>query len=179
MAKHEPRDVRRAQILDAALSCFGKSGFERTTMADIVTASGLSKGSLYWHFENKEAILIALFDQYNDELEESWALMDAMPPADYVKTQGAMIFSALLDDRRMVEAWMDFISHPAGRQRMSDLYTRYRARLAETLAGISAQPEALAASVVAVIEGLLLQAIVNPSFDPVPAWDVAAESLLH
>ena len=37
-------------------------------MDDLVRASGLSKGSLYWHFHSKEEVFTALFDSFVAEL---------------------------------------------------------------------------------------------------------------
>ncbi len=48
---------RRAQIIEAALSCFTRKGYNKTTMDDIVAESGLSKGTLYWYFEGKDDLL--------------------------------------------------------------------------------------------------------------------------
>ena len=52
--RHASPEVRRAQILDAAQTCLARSGYHLTTMDDVVRESGLSKGSLYWHFDSKE-----------------------------------------------------------------------------------------------------------------------------
>jgi len=48
-------------ILDHALSCFMRNGVENTTIADIRDASGISVGSIYHHFGNKDGIVAALF----------------------------------------------------------------------------------------------------------------------
>jgi AcrR family transcriptional regulator len=52
-------DERRAQILEAAISCMARKGYERTTMDDIAQESGLSKGALYWYFRSKRDIFFA------------------------------------------------------------------------------------------------------------------------
>jgi AcrR family transcriptional regulator len=49
------------RILQAALACFRRKGYNHTTMDDIVAESGLSKGTLYWHFESKDDLLTAVF----------------------------------------------------------------------------------------------------------------------
>jgi AcrR family transcriptional regulator len=63
---------RRAQIIEAALACFMRKGFNNTTMDDIVMESGLSKGSLYWYFESKDelftAALLSLFVNVGEEV---------------------------------------------------------------------------------------------------------------
>lgn len=57
------RDARRAQILDAAMRCFARSGFHRTTMQDIVQQAELSPGAIYLYFASKEEIISALADE--------------------------------------------------------------------------------------------------------------------
>ena len=49
-------EERRTQIIQAALTCFTRKGYNNTTMDDIVAESGLSKGSLYWYFESKDEL---------------------------------------------------------------------------------------------------------------------------
>jgi AcrR family transcriptional regulator len=55
--------LRRRQILDAALPCFLRQGFEATTIEQIRDASGASHGSIYHHFGSKEAIALALYEE--------------------------------------------------------------------------------------------------------------------
>jgi len=57
-------EERRQQIMDAALACFARKGYHRTTMDDIVAESGLSKGSLYWYFKSKDDLFISLIKSY-------------------------------------------------------------------------------------------------------------------
>ena len=57
-------DDARAQILAAAMSLIAEQGFAATSMNDIVRASGLSKGGVYWHFASKDDIVTAIFDQF-------------------------------------------------------------------------------------------------------------------
>jgi TetR/AcrR family transcriptional regulator, repressor for uid operon len=45
---------RRTRILDAAETCFVRSGFHRTTMQDVAAEAGMSAGNLYRYFPSKE-----------------------------------------------------------------------------------------------------------------------------
>ena len=63
----DPAETREL-ILEAARRCFARKGYYRTSMDDIVAESGLSKGTLYWHFENKRALFLALFDRLMGEV---------------------------------------------------------------------------------------------------------------
>jgi AcrR family transcriptional regulator len=69
MTEHESK----AQILATAMSVFAQKGFARTSMNDIVRASGLSKGGVYWHFKSKDDLVTAIFDQF---FIEQLALLD-------------------------------------------------------------------------------------------------------
>lgn len=59
-------DDAKQQILDTALSLFAKQGFSKTSINDIVRASGLSKGGVYWHFTSKDEIIASIFDRFFD-----------------------------------------------------------------------------------------------------------------
>jgi len=57
--------ARRRQIMDAAIACFARDGFHRTTMADIVAETGLSAGAIYRYFPAKEDIVAAIAAEHH------------------------------------------------------------------------------------------------------------------
>ena len=61
----EVRAARRDQIIAAALACFARAGYHATTMADVAAQAGLSKGTPYLYFESKEALFIALHEEWD------------------------------------------------------------------------------------------------------------------
>ena len=64
MTKHQSKDFRREQVLDAALKLFVTRGYEDSTVDEISRDAGLSKGSIYWYFDSKLDILFELTDRY-------------------------------------------------------------------------------------------------------------------
>ena len=60
--------ARRTEILEAAASLIASSGL-RTSLQEIADAAGILPGSLYHHFESKEAILIELIRRYHADLD--------------------------------------------------------------------------------------------------------------
>ena len=60
--------TRRAEILETAASLIATSGL-RTSMHDIARASGIQTGSLYHHFDSKEALLVELLRRYHTDLD--------------------------------------------------------------------------------------------------------------
>ena len=63
---------RRAQIIEAALSCFTRKGYNNTTMDDIATESSLSKGSLYWYFKSKDDLFESAIEWFFGGLDEEF-----------------------------------------------------------------------------------------------------------
>lgn len=61
--KAEARDTRR-EILNAALDLFGQDGFLGVSMRQIASAVGVRESALYHHFPSKDAILLAVIDEY-------------------------------------------------------------------------------------------------------------------
>ena len=79
--------ARRAQIIEAAISCFLEKGYTNTSMSDIIKASGLSSGSIYSHFSGKEDILIGAVIERLSYLKELYAaLPEGAGPQDILET---------------------------------------------------------------------------------------------
>lgn len=60
------KEATRLQILQTATRLFAEKGFADTSMNDIVAASGISKGGIYWHFKSKDEIIAAIYSQFFD-----------------------------------------------------------------------------------------------------------------
>ena len=59
-------DRTRQFIIETTAPIFNTKGYEGTSMSDLTSATGLTKGSIYGNFENKEEVALAVFD-YNLE----------------------------------------------------------------------------------------------------------------
>jgi AcrR family transcriptional regulator len=86
LSKLETRD----RILDAALSVFADKGYHRATVDDIVRASSTSKGAVYHHFPNKEAVFLALIDTFTGRLAEAVPAAIAGRRGALAKVEGAL-----------------------------------------------------------------------------------------
>lgn len=62
----EEAAATRDSVLMAALDLFSEKGYSRSTCSDIAKRIGMTRGAVYWHFENKEALLAALIDYANE-----------------------------------------------------------------------------------------------------------------
>jgi AcrR family transcriptional regulator len=77
-ARAAPRPLndpdRRSAILLSALTVFSEKGFHRATIKDIARAASLAEGTIYNHFENKDALLLSLFEGINARGREKVSL---------------------------------------------------------------------------------------------------------
>jgi AcrR family transcriptional regulator len=61
----QERAVRtRGQVLDAAAEAFATKGFPAVTVLDVAELAGVTKGAVYFHFANKEALAQAVAEEF-------------------------------------------------------------------------------------------------------------------
>ena len=60
----------RCNLLDAALTVFYERGVAQASLDEIAKAAGVTRGTLYWHFKNKEDLFEALFQIHYADLEQ-------------------------------------------------------------------------------------------------------------
>ncbi len=65
----------RARILQAAAEHFTRFGFEASSVDEICAAAGVSKGAFYHHFSSKQALFLALLEDWVQGLEASLAFI--------------------------------------------------------------------------------------------------------
>lgn len=63
---------REGRILDAAADLIVRYGYDKTTVSDIARASGVSKGTVYLHFESKDALFERLLLRDLQRYAEQW-----------------------------------------------------------------------------------------------------------
>ena len=59
----EEAATTREQLLDAAEKVFRERGVTRTSLAEVATAAGLTRGAVYWHFKDKAALFTAMCER--------------------------------------------------------------------------------------------------------------------
>jgi AcrR family transcriptional regulator len=104
--------TRRSEILRAAASLVASSGL-RASLQEIADAAGILPGSLYHHFESKDAILIELIQRYHADLDRIGEIaqqrldeQDAKPVDEKVVELGTAIASCAVRHRAAVQLTM-------------------------------------------------------------------------
>ncbi|MGE0665728.1 MAG: TetR/AcrR family transcriptional regulator [Sphingomonadales bacterium] len=94
-----PRQERSRQtlerILDAAEALFTRKGYENTTLVDIATRAGLSIGSIYRRFPDKDSILQTIHESYCKLRTDDFA--QVFDPAKWAQADVADIVPAIMD----------------------------------------------------------------------------------
>ena len=112
--------ARRQQILDGARACFSRYGYEGATVRRLEQATGLSRGAIFHHFRDKDALFLALAEQ------------DAQRMADVVAEQGLVQVMRELLAAPDVDArsWLGTLLEVARRLRTDpEFRERWRAQL--------------------------------------------------
>jgi AcrR family transcriptional regulator len=106
---------RHVRILDAAETCFVRTGFHRTTMQDVANEAGMSAGNLYRYFRSKEAIVAGLAERDRAELGGDFA--GIAQHTDFLVAFEAMGRKHLIEEPRecsvlAVEIWSEATRNP-------------------------------------------------------------------
>ena len=66
----------RKRILDAAARLFRERGFESVTVAEVMSAAGLTHGGFYGHFDSKEALIDAAM-AHRPSWQQGWVTLES------------------------------------------------------------------------------------------------------
>jgi AcrR family transcriptional regulator len=81
-------EARRRQILSAALRCFAREGFHRTTMQDIFREADLSPGAVYSYFNGKDELIVAIVAEVMSFVGEAATLLTEPLPEGRLRRPG-------------------------------------------------------------------------------------------
>ena len=125
------RLATRDKILQAAREVFAEKGYHRALVDDIVRASQTSKGAVYHHFPNKEALFLALVDEFAGRLAEAVAAAigrahGALGKVEAAVTAGLETFSRHRDLARIL--LLESVSlGPAYQSKRQEVHGRFAA----------------------------------------------------
>lgn len=98
----EIRETSITKILDASLELFAEHGYESTSISQIATKAGVSKGLIYNYFDSKLDLLKAMFDKLGEQEAE---LMDEVVDEDPKRMTEKIIRVVFREYRERSELW--------------------------------------------------------------------------
>lgn len=80
----EQREKRRAHILAAAAKLFGQRGYHGTSVADVIEAAEISRGTFYLYFDSKDAVFLELMEQF---IQRIMSVVEVVDPEGAAPTE--------------------------------------------------------------------------------------------
>jgi AcrR family transcriptional regulator len=165
-------EARRRQIIEAALTCFARRGFHKTTIQDVVEQSGLSPGSIYCHFNSKQDIIVAVVEERHhrerallqrafekqsfaeavDQLAADFIVALDTPEERAWRRLTVQLWAESLHDRRLAGAVRDGVESPKAILARMVQRAKARGELPRTL-----DAHATARLLIAFFQGMVLQ----------------------
>jgi AcrR family transcriptional regulator len=188
----DPPSTTRDRLLDGAIRCIETKGFAATTARDICRESGANLASIGYHFGSKDELLdealIVATDHWLTPLLRVASASDSLGVRQRLTFGLDEFLRSLAAHRQLNVAFVEAMARAAHseivRNRLAEMYERLRGSLLKALARSDGaegdDPAAIASTVIALFDGLMLQWLIDPS-RPVQATAVldAVEALLR
>jgi AcrR family transcriptional regulator len=174
------RERTRAELLKAARRVFGRRGYHEATLDEVVEESGLSKGALYYNFDSKANLFLALLEERIDErIGKLDGVVQAGPegagrsPGE-IQAASVDFVRTLRQSREWRLLFLEFTAHAARDRRFQAEFAARAKRMRTALADLlrragyqgSLDPDTAAVVVAALANGLAIEALIDP--DAVP-----------
>jgi AcrR family transcriptional regulator len=116
---------RPQEILEAAFTEFSRNGYATTTLERIAERAGVTKGTIYVYFENKEHLFISMVQEFTkgaqDIVQEMYETHDGST-ADLLRAQFSFIYQHIVEDRRRREVVRMLIAEAPRFPKLADRY---------------------------------------------------------
>lgn len=176
-ARDEHRDAR-GELLDAAAEVFAERGLREASVDEIARRAGFSKGAVYWHFESKDGLFLALLEERVDgPTREMIELLESASTDQDMSVEASRRFAERLRTQRELlllehEYWSRAVRDPELRERYVERRARLRSALGqalcarfEHLTGRTLEPargEAMATVMISLAAGLAQEGLIEP-----------------
>jgi len=172
----------RQKILDAATALIMAKGVKGTSLADIARTAGISKGTLFYHFAAKDDLVYELTEQHFDELTRAnlrrVEQMQNVPLQEILRESLMTILRA--EDRGKLNLYLlqeAVTEKTALKKRFAAKYREFQDMMGEFLHIVfpqmdSAKARTLSMMLVALLDGLIIQWLLEP--ERIPVDDIAS-----
>lgn len=193
----ETARLRRTQVIDAAMDLIAGQGLHKLSLSQIEARTGMARGHLTYYFPTKEAILLAVFDRMLERMIEGIHEHVDRTGGPKPGTGRAwdcvrfMFHRHLLEDHDANQRAFGSLLHTFlaqipyredYRRKLAEQNRAWRelmaADFAESVPGLAVPPAALASVVMALVQGLTQQRVVDPDgFDRTATLEIILQML--
>jgi TetR/AcrR family transcriptional repressor of bet genes len=187
----QPKEVRKEQLIQATIKCIARHGLSGVTVALVTREAGLSMGIANLHFESKEKLLLETLQWVTAEYAAGQADIleneDHATAAAKIEALLAFDFSPAVTDKNKLAVWFGFLGEARSRPTYQRICSRQDSIAEEKITALfklaldeagdnKADAALLAAGYIALVDGLWLNALVDPRRLP---WAKAQRAARH
>lgn len=167
------KDRKRREILQAAMRVFARDGYHRAKMEAVAEEAGIGKGTVYEYFKSKTDLFLVLHDHMVAELKDFYTkeLQGVQEPAAMLERFIAVAFQTFRQWEPFFLVFFDYWAEGGRGEQQALLQTRLREAYTVARTDVAAiiaagvkdgsfrcdNPQLVAASILATLDGLVLQ----------------------
>lgn len=164
------RGANRAKLIEAAYAVLAERGYEATSVKAVAQAAGVAPGLIHYYFASKEDLLAAVVEDAAERYaEEMRQLRESLPPAQAlaaaIAARKRRVEMEPDRERLRVELFALGVRHPALRPAVARVLATGRAGVAQMFASTGQPLDDGAAALLAMLDGIALQRLLDPDFD--------------
>ena len=118
VARRSVPDLRRGQLIEAAIKAIARKGIGATTVADVVGIAGLANGAVNQYFDSKDALLFAALKRVTQEFRTAWEQARdsaGLDPAGRLEALVTAQFAPRIATRERIAVWVAYWSEVRSR----------------------------------------------------------------
>jgi AcrR family transcriptional regulator len=181
------RADNRERLIAAGYTALSEKGYEATTVKEVAHVAGVSPGLFHYYFASKDELLLAVLREAGERYGRMMQELRAAVPADHFLEAA---FDALRERVKREPGWYRLryelfalgLRNPTFQPMLGEMLGFIRQMFARAFQGITggdeARAQALAAVVLACLDGLALQQLAQPEADLAGAYDLVLAMIL-
>lgn len=183
---------RLSQIVDAAQRCLARDGYANVSIKDIASEAGVAPGLVHYYFSSKEDLLIAAVRETAARYREEFfnQLRNYTAPAQGLSNAIEWVSRKFKDDPAwfllIMELYNLALHDEKVRSELVAMLREERGLVTEAVSAIlAATPEQLGVSadelgtlILAVFDGVIIHALIDPEVDPTKYFSAAARGVI-
>ncbi|HJV45698.1 MAG TPA: TetR/AcrR family transcriptional regulator [Bacillota bacterium] len=167
----KPKNIQKKDLVHAAKQQLLSQGQGNVTLKSVADAAGVTQGVIYYHFKTKQQLLLSLIEQYEEELEKQVLVGQSLKDTLTKEMYNSQISSD--NQRFLTELAALSFNHKELKQRLGQAMRKRIQLYSEVMEGKKLHGRLLTA----LIDGLALQSVMDPTFPEREMYQLALEVL--
>jgi AcrR family transcriptional regulator len=168
--KDEKQAVRKQQIIEAGTRMIVQKGIEKTSLADIADAAGISKGSLYYYYASKDDLIFDITEAHINQISQNlFAIIEQSRGGTKWEDLLKLLYERILaaDTRGRLHLYLiqqALNGNDNLQDRFQKKYREWKRMIIDGFAKIDpgiSLPKSAASMIIALLDGFLIQSLLE------------------